>query len=101
MELIPQTFECPRDAYQSNAILLGINPHSYLGLSIPAFSPCSTLWDSLVAQTVKHLPAMREIHVQPLGRKDPLEKEMATHYSTLAWRIPWTEERDRLQSMDL
>ena len=63
MELIPQTFECPRDAYQSNAILLGINPHSYLGLSIPAFSPCSTLWDSLVAQTVKRLLAAQEIGI--------------------------------------
>ena len=84
MELIPQTFECPRDAYQSNAILLGINPHSYLGLSIPTFSPCSTLWDSLVAQTVKRLPAMQEIGIRSLGQEDPLEKEMATHYSTLA-----------------
>ena len=48
--------------------------------------------DSLVAQTVKHLPAMWETQVQPLGREDPLEKEMATHSSTLAWRIPWMEE---------
>ena len=52
-----------------------------------AFSFSSFLDASPVAQTVKHLPAMREIHVQPLGRKDPLEKEMATHYSTLAWKI--------------
>ena len=57
MEFIPQTFECPRDAYWSNAILVGINPHSYLGLSIPSFSPYSTLWDSLMAQMAKHLPA--------------------------------------------
>ena len=44
---------------------------------------------SLVAQTVKCLPKMREIWIQSLGQKDPLEKEMATHSSTLAWRIPW------------
>ena len=53
----------------------------------------------LVAQTVKHLPAMRETRVRFLGREDPLEKEMAPHSSTLAWKIPWTEEPDRLQSM--
>ena len=46
----------------------------------------------LVAQTVKGLPAMRETWVQSLGQEDPLEKEMATHCSILAWRIPWTEE---------
>ena len=44
---------------------------------------------------------MRETLVQPLGREDPLEKEMATHSSILAWRIPWTEEPGRLQSMEL
>ena len=54
---------------------------------------------SLVAQTVKHLPAMRETRVRFLGREDPLEKEMATPSSTLAWKIPWTEEPGRLQSM--
>ena len=47
---------------------------------------------SLVAQTVKRLPTMRETCVRSLGREDPLEKEMATHSSTLAWRIPWMEE---------
>ena len=56
-------------------------------------------WGFPVAQTVKHLPAMRETQVQSLGQEDPLEKEMATHYSTLAWRIPWTEEPGGLQSM--
>ena len=54
---------------------------------------------SLVAQTVKRLPAMRETRVQFLGREDPLEKEMAIHSSTLAWKIPWMEEPDRLQPM--
>ena len=53
----------------------------------------------MVAQMVKHLPTMREIQVQSLGQEDPLEKEMATHSSTLAWRIPWTEEHGKLQSM--
>ena len=52
-----------------------------------------------MAQTVKRLTAMREIRVRFLGREDPLEKEMAIHSSTLAWKIPWTEEPDRLQSM--
>ena len=47
---------------------------------------------SLVAQTVKHLPAMWETWFQSLGWEDPLEKEMAIHFSTLAWKIPWTEE---------
>ena len=47
---------------------------------------------------VKHLPAMWETWVLSLGREDPLEKEMATHSSTLAWKIPWTEEPGRLQS---
>ena len=54
---------------------------------------------SLVAQMVKRLPIMRETWVRSLGQEDPLEKEMATHSSTLAWKIPWTEEPGRLQSM--
>ena len=53
----------------------------------------------LLAQMVKCLPAMRETRIQSLGREDPLEKEMATHSSTLAWKIPRTEEPGRLQSM--
>ena len=48
---------------------------------------------------VKCLPTMQETWVQSLGREDPLEKEMATHSSILAWKIPWTEEPGRLQSM--
>ena len=54
---------------------------------------------SLEAQTVKNSPAMRETWVQSLGREDPLEKEMATHSSILAWRIPQIEEPGGLQSM--
>ena len=52
-----------------------------------------------VAQRLKCLPGMWETCVQSLGQEDPLEKEMATHSSTLAWRIPWREEPGRLQSM--
>ena len=55
-------------------------------------------WVSLVAQRLKRLPAMQETWVQSLGREDPLEKEMATHSSILAWRIPWAEEPGGLQS---
>ena len=54
-----------------------------------------------VAQRVKHLPAMQETWVRSLGQEDPLEKEMPTHSSTLAWKIPWTEKPGRLQSMGL
>ena len=54
---------------------------------------------SLVAQTVKRLPAMWETWVRFLGREDPLEKEMAIHCSTLAWKIPWTDGPDGLQFM--
>ena len=54
---------------------------------------------SLVAQMVKRLPATQETRVRFLGLEDPLEKEMAIHSSTLARKIPWTEEPDRLQSM--
>ena len=53
----------------------------------------------LVAQSVKSLPAMQETWVHSLDWEDPLEKKMATHSSILAWRIPWTEEPDGLQSM--
>ena len=69
--------------------------------------PCGTLSlspvrrASLVSQMVTNLPAVWETRVQFLGREDPLEKEMAFHSSTLAWKIPWMEEPDRLQSMGL
>ena len=57
------------------------------------------MWSSLVAQTVRNPPAMQETQVQSLGWEDPLEKGMTTHSSILAWRNPWTEEPDGLQSM--
>ena len=55
----------------------------------------------LVSQMVKTLPAMHKTQVRSLGWEDPLEKRMAPHSSILAWRIPWTEEPDKLQSMGL
>ena len=59
-------------------------------------------WEaSLVAQTVKNLPAVQETRVRSVGWEDPLEKEMATHSSILAWKISWTEEPGGLQSMEL
>ena len=67
----------------------------------------SKLWEtvkdkaSLVAQMLKNLPAIQETWIQSLGWKDCLEKGMATHSSILAWRIPWTEDPGRLQSMGL
>ena len=57
------------------------------------------IWTSLVAQMVKRLPTMQETRVQSLGQEGLLEKEMATHSSILAWKIPWMEEPGRLQSM--
>ena len=65
----------------------------FLGLFLIIIRP------SLIAQLVKNLPAMQETPVRFLGQEDPLEKDMATHSSILAWRIPWTEEPCRLQSM--
>ena len=54
----------------------------------------------MVAETVKHLPTVQETQVQSLGWEDPQEKEMATYSSILAWKIPWTEELGRLQSVE-
>ena len=64
---------------------------------------CTLLYErgSLLAQRAKRLPAVQETPVQFLGQEDPLEKEMETHSSTLAWKIPWMEEPGRLQSMGL
>ena len=53
----------------------------------------------MVSQAVKNLPAVQKIQVQSLGQEDPLEKGMKIYSNILAWRIPWTEEPDRLQSM--
>ena len=61
--------------------------------------PLQYSWASLVSQMVKNLPAMRETWVRSLGQEDSLEEGMETHSSILAWRVPWTEEPGRLQSM--
>ena len=76
---------------------LGVSSAGCLG-SIPAQGMS---WASLVAQRLKRLPAMRETWVRSLGQEDPLEKEMATHSSIPAWRIPRTEEPGGLQSIEL
>ena len=75
--------------------------NSYLHKEIILIDTVVSYRASLVAQRVKHLPAMQETWVWSLGQEDPLEKEMATHTSTLAWKIPWTEKPGRLQSMGL
>ena len=67
------------------------------GIGYPLQCSCT----SLVAQTVKCLSTMQETRVRSLGREDPLEKEMAIHFSTIAWKIPLTEDPGRLQSMGL
>ena len=71
------------------------NYSEYGTFSVVAVPFCSS-WVSLVGQTVKNLPAMQETRVWSLGREDPLEEEMATHSSILAWKIPWTAEPGRL-----
>ena len=63
------------------------------------FIAASFVIASLAAQMVKNLPVMQETQVQSLSQEDPLEKEMATHSGTLAWKIPWMEKPGRLQSM--
>ena len=68
-----------------------------MGKEIGKGDPYSLVF--LVAQLIRSLSAMRETHVRSLGRENPLEKEMATHSSNLAWRIPWTEEPGGVQSI--
>ena len=74
-------------------LLLKVHGSSFFGILYYIW------WASLVAQTAKNQPAIQETWVLSLGRDDPLEKRMTTHSSTLAWRIPWTEEPGRLQFM--
>ena len=70
----------------------------FLHKHLNRFCPCD-YWASLVDQAVRNSHAMQETWVRSLGQEDPLEKEMATHSSILAWRIPWTEEPSGLQSL--
>ena len=65
-------------------------------LSGPGIEPVSPALASLVAQMVKHLPEVQETQVGSLGWEDPMEKGMTTQFSILAWKIPWSEELDRL-----
>ena len=69
---------------------------SYTYICIHVYVYLHALGASIIAQSVRNLPAVQETLVQFLSQEDPLEKEMATHSSILAWRIPWTEEPGRL-----
>ena len=94
----PLQYSClenPRDGGAWWASVYGV-AQSQTRLKRPSSNSSST---SLVAQMVKRLSRMWETRVQSLGREDPLEKEMAIHSRTIAWKIPWTEEPGRLQSM--
>ena len=84
-----------------NAGSLGSIPGSGRSTGEGIGYPLQYSWASLVVELVKNLPAMQETWVQSLGLEDPLEKGKAIHSSILAWRIPWTEEPGRLQSMGL
>ena len=88
----------PNEMLLSHPSRLSSSPFS---VSLPWSSKPSSVisLSSLVAQMVKHLPTVRETWVRSLSWEDRLEKEMATHLSTLAWKIPWTEERSSLQSV--
>ena len=96
--------------YNTSSKLLSVpclqqHPLASCGYIYSSFSP-TFIWEqrrkaSLVAQTVKRLSAMQETRVRSLGWEDPLEKEMAAHSGTVAWKTPWTEEPGRLQSMGL
>ena len=77
--------------------VLGISDSIQLSHPLPPSFPLPSIFP--LAQTVKLLPTMQETQVQSLGWEDPLEKEVATHSSTLAWKIPWMEEPGRLHSM--
>ena len=105
------TYHCAFTLQLSDAPVLRICPLSQWSCSFSKFANsfhdewmldfilCKLcLWASLVDQLIKNLPARQEIRVQSLGWEDPLEKEMATHSSVFAWRIPWTEEPGRLHS---
>ena len=99
---IYMSFVCPHFLKKKNCHM-PICVHLYMIPNIPVVIfkyHLSSHWVSLVAQMVKHLPAVRETRVWSLGWEDLLEKEMTTHSSILAWRIPWMEDSGRLQSME-
>ena len=89
-----------RVSLEPNCILHSTNqPRDPVGMRTLVMEPNIGHWTSLVAQMAKHLLTMQETWVQSLGQEDLLEKEMAPHSSILAWRIPWTEEPGRVQSV--
>ena len=90
--------ENPRDRGAWWPVIYGV-ARSQTRLKQLSSSSIQVIRASLIAQLVKNLPAMQETRVRFLSPGDPLEKEMATHSRTLTWRIPWTEEPGRLQSM--
>ena len=92
-----QPQECALGIYKCSGQILSIARTLYQG---KRSGSSSAFRASLVAQRVKRLPAMQETWVRSLGQEDSLEKAMAPHSSTLAWKIPWMEEPGRLQSMD-
>ena len=98
---VHKTLSVPPRHFSPNPMqVLQSNPTGLQGQILWGFSvPLPDHRVSLVVQTVKHLPAVRETWVLSLGWEDPLEKEMATYSSTLSWKIPCTEEPGRLQSM--
>ena len=81
--------------------LCPVHRYIYVCVCVCVYTQLQKLWLSLVAQRVKHLPAMRETWVRSLDGEDPLEKEMTTHSSILAWKTPWMEKPGGLQSMEL
>ena len=93
--LVAQTVKNPPLIAGDRGSIPGSQSSPGEGISCPLQYCCA----SLVVQMVRNLPAMQETWVQSLGWEDPLEKGKATHCSILAWRIPWTEEPDGLQSM--
>ena len=115
----PSSIKCLQDCFLSLSVSVSLQllfPQTPTSSSIKPYSvlylfedkiffalhlPLPTYQASLVAQTVKNLPAMQETWVQSLGQEDPLEKGLTTHSSSLAWIIPWREEPGRLQSIAL
>ena len=96
----PLSIGYPRQEYWNGLPFLSPGNLPYPAIKTVTPTLAGEFWTtSLVAQTVKRLPTMQETWVQSLGQEDSLEKEMATHSSTLAWKIPWTEEPGRLQSV--
>ena len=96
----PRGIPPPSQSYLPHPLQISASSNiASLGMSALRIPPPDLAGVPLVAQMIKNPPAMWETWIQPLGWEDPLEKDMATHSSILAWRIPWTEEPGRLQSM--